>query len=72
MARFVGVRLVDGTKTVNTYGFARNPAGKIEQVYSTVQNQRTVSQEWTGVVYASERAAREDSARLNDAAVREA
>ncbi len=67
--RFVGVRMVEGVKTVTTYGYARNARGQIEQVYSTVQHQRTVSQEWTGVIYRSERAAAADSWRLNSAAV---
>jgi hypothetical protein len=70
--RFVGVRMVDGVKTITTYGFAGNAAGKIEQVYSTVQNQRTVSQEWTGIIYRSARQASDDSWRLNSAAVFEA
>jgi hypothetical protein len=69
--RFVGVRMVNGVKTVTTYGFAQNPAGKIEQTYSTVQNQRTVSQEWTGVIYRSARQASDDSWHLNSAAVYE-
>ncbi len=67
--RFVGVRMVDGVKTVTTYGFAQNAKGKIEQVYSTVQNQRTVSQEWTGVIYRSTKHAVDDSWRLNSSAV---
>ncbi len=70
--RFVGVRMVDGVKTINTYGFARNAKGKIEQVYATVQNHRTVSQVWTGVIYRSARAAADDSGRLNSAAIYEA
>ena len=67
--RFVGVRMVDGVKTVTTYGFAGNARGQIEQVYSTVQNQRTVSQEWTGVIYRSTKQAVDDSWRLNSAAI---
>ncbi len=70
--RFVGVRMLEGVKTINTYGFARNAKGKIEQVYATVQNQRTVSQEWTGVIYRSAKQAEADSWRLNSAAVHEA
>lgn len=70
--RFVGVRMERGVKTVRTYGFACNARGQIEQLYSAVRNHRTVSQEWTGVLYKSERAACEDSWRLNSAAVMEA
>lgn len=69
-ANFVGIRMENGIKTVRTYGYAMNPAGQIEQVYSTVRNQRTVSQEWTGRIYKNERAAAADSWRLNSAAVR--
>ena len=71
-SRFVGVRMVRGTKTITTYGYARNARGQIEQVYSTVQNQRTVSQEWTGKTYRNERQADADSWQLNRHAVREA
>ncbi len=67
--RFVGIRMENGIKTVCTFGYARNAQGKIEQVYSAVQNQRTVSQKWTGRIYRSEKAARDDSWRLNCAAV---
>ncbi len=72
VARFVGVKTIDGVKTITTYGYARNAKGKIEQVYSVVQNQRTTSQTWTGVIYKNERAAAADSWRLNSAAVMEA
>ncbi len=67
--RFVGVKLVDGVPCVFTYGYARNAKGRIEQVYSTVRNQRTISQEWTGKIYKSAREAAADSSRLNGAAV---
>ncbi len=67
-ARFIGMRLIDGAKTTGTFGYAQNAGGKIEQVYSRVQNQRTVSQEWTGVTYRTARQAAEDSWRLNSAA----
>ncbi len=69
--KFVGVRMEDGIKTVRTFGFARNAHGQIEQLYATVQHQRTVSQVWTGVTYKNERAAAADSWRLNSAAVME-
>ena len=69
--RFVGVRTENGIKTVRTYGFAGNARGKVEQVYSVVQNQRTISQEFTGRVYRSVREAENDSWKLNSAAVYE-
>ncbi len=69
--RFAGVRMEDGVKTVHTFGYARNARGQLEQVYSAVQNQRTVSQEWTGKTYRSERQASADSWRLNSVAIRE-
>jgi hypothetical protein len=69
--RFVGVRMENGIKTVRTFGYARNPQGKIEEVYSMVQNQRTVSQEWTGVTFTNERAAAAASWHANRAAIYE-
>lgn len=68
-SRFVGVRMEDGIKTCRTYGFARNAQGRIEQVYAVVQHARTVSQQWTGKTYRSEREAAAESGRLNSRAV---
>jgi hypothetical protein len=67
--KFVGVRMENGIKTVRTFGYALNPRGQVGQVYSAVQNRRTVSQQWTGVTYKSERVAATDSWRLNSGAV---
>ncbi len=70
--RFVGVRMENGVKTTHIFGWALNARGQIEQLYSTVQNGRTVSQQWTGKTYRSDREAAADSWRLNSAAVCEA
>ncbi len=67
--KFVGAKLVDGVPCVFTYGYARNSRGQIEQVYSMVRSQRTISQEWTGVVYRNEKQALADSWALNRVAV---
>ncbi len=68
-SRFVGVRMENGIRTVRTFGYALNPRGKIEQVYSIVRHARTISQQWTGRIYKSPREAAADSWRLNSAAV---
>ncbi len=70
--RFVGIRMENGIKTVRTFGWALNARDQIAQVYAVVQNQRTVSQVWTGKTYRTSREAACDSERLNGAAVMEA
>ncbi len=66
--RFVGVRMEGGVKTVRTFGYARNLLDEIGQIYSAVQNQRTVWWVWTGKTYKTPADAAADSWRLNSAA----
>lgn len=50
---------------MNYYAFARNPKGQVAQLLVTRAPGQRMSQQWTGVVYRTEREALADMARLN-------
>jgi hypothetical protein len=58
---------VSAPRTIVYHAVALNPAGKIEQVIVTRRDGKQVSQQWTGVIYQSQREANTHLARINAA-----
>lgn len=53
------------TRTITYYAFALNERGEIGQLVVVRKNGKQMRQDWTGVIYETERAAMADLARLN-------